>query len=200
MRPVRELLKLAGELFAELLRHQRNSPTPTGTGPGCAAGAGEAIERAARILPDATATREPASCGAQFATLEELDEHFWAVSCQRTTSDWTASPTPRSSESNRVSATVQKHALRGQEAISAATTMTAVLYQVPCATRRCLPDGGEDRHLPAVAAVGWKLGASLSRGSPGEGGSTPDKDASAWYLQRPGAASEAGRQREEPAQ
>ena len=75
MTPVRELLKLAGELFAELLAAPAEfTDADRDRARVLRLALAEAIERAARIYP--TPPHAGAcSCGSQFATLEELDEH-----------------------------------------------------------------------------------------------------------------------------
>jgi hypothetical protein len=77
--PARELLTIAGELFVALLSAPaqfRDSDRDRARVLRLALT--EAAERAARIYPTpphaATCT-----CGAKFASLEELDEHFWQV-------------------------------------------------------------------------------------------------------------------------
>ncbi|SRR5712691_3504290 len=83
--PVRELLVLAGELFAGLLGvHDEFTDEDLDRGRVLRLALAEVTDRAARIFPAAYFSPAPpaecaCSCGAAFATLDELDEHFWQV-------------------------------------------------------------------------------------------------------------------------
>lgn len=77
--PVRELLKVAGELFAELLAAPAEfRDTDRDRARVLRLALTEAADRAARIYPTPPHAAT-CSCGERFATLEELDEHFWTV-------------------------------------------------------------------------------------------------------------------------
>lgn len=77
--PVRELLQLAGELFVELLEAPAEfAEADRERARMLRLALAEAASRAARVYP--TPPHAGAcSCGAQFATLDELDDHFWEV-------------------------------------------------------------------------------------------------------------------------
>src|SRR5260370_39660983 len=79
MTPVRELLKLAGELFAELLAAPAEfTDADRDRARVLRLALAEAANRAARVYP--TPPHAGAcSCGAQFAPLDELHDHFWQV-------------------------------------------------------------------------------------------------------------------------
>jgi hypothetical protein len=85
--PVRELLVLAGELFAALLGVQGDfRDDDLARGRVLRLALAEATDRARRIFPVPFFAAAPeltgdakwaCSCGEAFASLEELDEHFW---------------------------------------------------------------------------------------------------------------------------
>jgi hypothetical protein len=79
MMPARELLAMAGELFAALLSAPAEfSDADRDRARLLRLALAEAVVRAARIYP-APPHAATCSCGERFGTLEELDEHFWAV-------------------------------------------------------------------------------------------------------------------------
>jgi hypothetical protein len=87
--PVRELLALAGGLFSALLGvHGDFTDTDLDRGRVLRLALAEVTDRAQRIFPvpffspapePAQRTMRACSCGAAFASPEELDEHFWQV-------------------------------------------------------------------------------------------------------------------------
>jgi hypothetical protein len=77
--PVRELLKLAGELFVELLEAPAEfTEADRERARMLRLTLAEASSRAARVYPTPP-NAGACSCGAKFATLDELDDHFWEV-------------------------------------------------------------------------------------------------------------------------
>jgi hypothetical protein len=89
VRPVRELLVLAGEMFAALLGvHGDFTDEDLARGRVLRLALAEVTDRAQRIFPIpffspapdlAQCTKWACSCGEAFASLDELDEHFWQV-------------------------------------------------------------------------------------------------------------------------
>jgi hypothetical protein len=77
--PARDLLKLADELFAELMSAPGElTDTDRDRVQVLRMALAEVGDRAARIFPVPKAACS-CLCGKQFATAEELDEHFWAM-------------------------------------------------------------------------------------------------------------------------
>jgi hypothetical protein len=89
VRPVRELLVLAGELFAALLGVDTDfTDADLARGQVLRLALAEVTDRAQRIFPVpffsplagfAQATECACSCGESFMSADGLDEHFWAV-------------------------------------------------------------------------------------------------------------------------